>query len=291
MKKIYQINLFDNEALTLKNNIIYIPKIESQLNITNNKNLNLEDNRIILTDGIYVNKNRIDWTLRNTDKYKELYEYNYKERDVLRREIKIGEKMRQFILYSQINGFVPTIRIYAYFSSFSTIRQFYEKDDLSQLELEENALLKKCVELGFKVKVIVSLQVELIMRQGYSIEQYEERSKDLMNTINFFNTRQYKNIQIVIDQYQSHDSILIFDTILMIKSDYLQFDGGNFKYTLFESDKTILQNEIFEFDKKFDELYFYNHTSKSSLKIETDFDYIKHVAEIKKNRYLGPKDT
>ena len=65
----------------------------------------------------------------------------------------------------------------------------------------------------------------------------------------------------------------------------------NFKYTLFESDKTILQNEIFEFDKKFDELYFYNHTSKSSLKIETDFDYIKHVAEIKKNRYLGPKDT
>lgn len=56
-------------------------------------------------------------------------------------------------------------------------------------------------------------------------------------------------MQIVIDEYQSHDSTLILDTVLIIKSDYLQFDGNNFQYTLFESDRTILKNEILEFDK------------------------------------------
>lgn len=286
-RKKTNINIEANENVILKNNIIYIAGFEDEINIIRNKNLRIEGSRILILDKNKVNANKIDWTLRNSNKYTDLYESNFKEKDILRREIKIGEKLRKFAFYSKINYFVPTIRIYAYFSSFSTIRQGSDTDDLSQLELEENFMFKKFVELGFNVKVIVSLQTELIVRQGYSIEQYMERIQNLANTIEYFNTKQYKNLEIVIDEYQSRDSILVLDTILLIKSDYLQFDGNNFKYTLFESDKAILQNEILEFDKKFDELYFKNQYLKSSYQIDSSFNFINYVAEIRKNRYLN----
>lgn len=286
MKRKSQINISNNEKLVIKDNIIYISDIEKNVQIEKNNNLIIEKNRIIVCEGLQLNRNGIDWTLRNSEKYKELYEFNYKEKNTLRREIKLREKLQKFIFYSEKNSFVPTIRIYAYFSAFSTIRQSYETDDLSQLEIEENALFIRLVELGFKVKVIISLQAELIIRQGYSIEQYEERSKNLVNTIKNFNIKQYKNLQIVIDEYQSHDSTLILDTILIIKSDYLQFDGNNFQYTLFESDRTILKNEILEFDKKFDELYFRNYSSKLLFKIKDDFDFVKYISNTRKNSYI-----
>ena len=286
MKRKSQINISNNEKLVIKDNIIYISDIEKNVQIEKNNNLIIEKNRIIVCEGLQLNRNGIDWTLRNSEKYKELYEFNYKEKNTLRREIKLREKLQKFIFYSEKNSFVPTIRIYAYFSAFSTIRQSYETDDLSQLEIEENALFIRLVELGFKVKVIISLQAELIIRQGYSIEQYEERSKNLVNTIKNFNIKQYKNLQIVIDEYQSHDSTLILDTILIIKSDYLQFDGNNFQYTLFESDRTILKNEILEFDKNFDELYFRNYSSKLLFKIKDDFDFVKYISNTRKNSYI-----
>lgn len=286
MKRKSQINISNNEKLVIKDNIIYISDIEKNVQIEKNNNLIIEKNRIIVCEGLQLNRNGIDWTLRNSEKYKELYEFNYKEKNTLRREIKLREKLQKFIFYSEKNSFVPTIRIYAYFSAFSTIRQSYETDDLSQLEIEENALFIRLVELGFKVKVIISLQAELIIRQGYSIEQYEERSKNLVNTIKNFNIKQYKNLQIVIDEYQSHDSTLILDTVLIIKSDYLQFDGNNFQYTLFESDRTILKNEILEFDKKFDELYFRNYSSKLLFKIKDDFDFVKYISNTRKNSYI-----
>ena len=286
MKRKSQINISNNEKLVIKDNIIYISDIEKNVQIEKNNNLIIEKNRKIVCEGLQLNRNGIDWTLRNSEKYKELYEFNYKEKNTLRREIKLREKLQKFIFYSEKNSFVPTIRIYAYFSAFSTIRQSYETDDLSQLEIEENALFIRLVELGFKVKVIISLQAELIIRQGYSIEQYEERSKNLVNTIKNFNIKQYKNLQIVIDEYQSHDSTLILDTILIIKSDYLQFVGNNFQYTLFESDRTILKNEILEFDKKFDELYFRNYSSKLLFKIKDDFDFVKYISNTRKNSYI-----
>lgn len=177
MKRKSQINISNNEKLVIKDNIIYISDIEKNVQIEKNNNLIIEKNRIIVCEGLQLNRNGIDWTLRNSEKYKELYEFNYKEKNTLRREIKLREKLQKFIFYSEKNSFVPTIRIYAYFSAFSTIRQSYETDDLSQLEIEENALFIRLVELGFKVKVIISLQAELIIRQGYSIEQYEEKEK------------------------------------------------------------------------------------------------------------------
>lgn len=286
MKRKSQINISDNENLIIKDNIIFINDIERNMKIQDNNNLVIEGNRIIICEGIQLYRNSIDWTLRDSGKYKELYESNYRENSTLQREIKLREKLQKFIFYSEKNRFVPTIRIYAYFSAFSTIRQSYETDDLSQLEIEENALFIRLVELGFRVKVIISLQTELIIRQGYSIEQYEERSKSLVNTIKNFNAKQYKNLQIVIDEYQSHDSTLILDTVLIIKSDYLQFDGNNFQCTLFESDRTILKNEILEFDKKFDELYFRNYSSKLSFKIKDDFNFVQCISNMRKNRYI-----
>lgn len=282
----HKINIKNNKNFIIRDNTIYIEELPSNVNIIQNKNSIIKNNRIIISEDVQRKKIDVDWTLRNSEKYRELYEKNFKEINIIQREIKVKEKIRQFIFYSELNKFTPTIRIYAFFSAFSTIRQSYDTDDLSQLELEENALFIKFVELGFNVKVIISLQTDLIIHHGYSIEQYEERCKNLETTIKYFNIKQYKNLQIVIDEYQSRDSMLILDTILIIKSDYTQFDGENFSFTLFESDKTILKNEIIEFDKKFDELLFHNNITRKSMNIKTDYNFIRYNSELKRNKYL-----
>lgn len=257
--------------------------------IKNNKNCKFEGNSInvFLDRKTHKANNTIDYSLRLSHKYDELLETNKIINSAIERNYMIFDKFNKFIKISTLHDFSPTVRANGYFSSLSSIRQLSDTDDLSVLELEEKKNLIKMVELGFNVKIILILDVSMIMILGYTIEQYLERYKNLVETIERLE-RKYSNLEIVINDYNNMPCGYILDTLLLIQSSKYNFNSitQNYNNTLFESDNKIIENEILNFDREFKRLSDNMNIIRAMMQCEKISDVVLNTCEVRYRNYI-----
>lgn len=202
----------------------------------------------------------------------------------------IYEKFNKFTAISTFNNYSPIIRVNGYFSSLSSIRQLSDKDDLSVLELEEKKNLIKMVRFGFNVKIILILDVSIVINLGYTIEQYIERYKNLVDTIKRLE-KNYSNLEIVINDYNNLPCGYILDTVLLIHSSKYNFNSvmKNYNNTLFESNKKIIENEILNFDREFKRLSNNMNIMRGMMKCEKISDVVLNTCEARYHKYMSDK--
>lgn len=258
-----------------------------KINLNNNTNTSIKgnlignfSNNIIIQNNFDIDKISIDWTLRESMKFNELLENKLLITNAIQRTVILNEKIEKIIKYSNLYGYKPICRLYGCFTTFSTIQQKSDKSDLAQLELYEKDNIISFVKNDFLVKVIISLDTNMIFsNNAYTKEQYIERCIDLVQTIKSLN--KYENLQIVFDKRNTLDSIYIIDTLLTAKSYNALLDETiqNYSVTLFDSDKHIIETEINTFDKKFNNLLVENQILKNFYHVDTVVELFETIYE------------
>lgn len=219
-----------------------------KINFLKNKQSQIYGNQIGIINNFFnydLNQinDEINFDLRNSGKFDELFE----DKKVicsptLRHEIE-NLKIEKLIKISQLYNFNPIIRIYGCFSPISTIRQNSDTSDLSRLELLEKRNIINFIENHFETKIIISLDTNMIFANNtYTIEQYNERCKDLINVIRQY--EDYKNLKIVIDYENNLESVHILDTLLICYLPIILFDNGLATYNnvIFDSNVNNITN-------------------------------------------------
>lgn len=266
----------------------------NKINISHNKNLNIQGNNITNQTFIghpYSTFQKVDFSLRKTNKYKEILLGDKTIEGPLLRNVILNEVFNKFIYISKVNSFLPTVRICGYFSSLSSIRQKSETNDFALLELEEKEKVIKMVKMGFKVKIILILDASIILNMAYTCEQYIERCKDLYRSIQNLE-KKYPNLQIVVNSMENVTCGYIFDSLLVVQTDKYDINARTLSYnnTLIHSNKHVVECEIKSFDKAFYELLWHMNSEKEFYQFENTSDFVFEVSKIRFQNYLKSKE-
>lgn len=230
---------------------------------------------------------KIDLTLRESGTFNELFENQCIKSSPLYMEY-FNIKIEQLIKLSLLNNFEPVLRVYGYFTSLSTIKQETETSDLAQLELLQKKNLLKFIECNFETRVIINLDLNIIFSNNrYNREQYNERCKDLINTIRRYND--YKNLKIVIDKGSSLESMFILDTLLICYMPTILFDSNRATYgqVIFDSELSNIINKINTFDQRFLSLEKFNNEMRKCMYINDRHIFFDHIIAERTNNYFA----
>lgn len=256
------------------------------ISITGNNETTIKDNLfinnkegpiIIVRHGDSYFPKGIDWTYREAGYFKDLEEETRHIHSPFQRQLLLDELLLKFMRQASLNNISPLVRTYAYFSAFSTIRQWSETSDVARLELEEKDHLVTMAKRGFRIKTILSLQLDLVFSLGYTYEQCYERCTDLVNTLK--ELERHNNISLVVDSNNSLNSTWILDTVTVMKADPYDVDveEQTFNATLISSKKEILQHLITEFDSKHEQLRQENEIIKRQFKINSTTELVRLI--------------
>ncbi len=224
--------------------------------IKNNNGLQL-NNSIIISGDVTINN-----YIEKSDSH--LF-YNTKFNDIILKESilmnscedrtkLLNTKLEQLIFCSKQTGVIPTIRIYGYFTSFSTLRQPSETSDIAKLELLEKENLINIAEQGFNIKAIVILDIDRICSSYYSKEQCVARYNDLYDTM--YRLKEKTNVELVFDEKPVLNSLWILDSLIKIEAFNIDIDSKKLNYntTFFDSNFSSICYSIEKFDIQFEKL-------------------------------------
>ena len=249
-------------------------QIKTDISVRNSSNIYISGNTInntVIIDAYGQNDKQdnkknvyIDFTNNRSE--------NKKERAILNIDY-----LEKFIFESNRQGVCPVFRYYGLFSHLSTLRSKTDFSDYNQLILKEKACFEKMLRLNYKIKLIISLDIPIIITKwGYSYQEAEKRIANLCENIDPM-TKDH-NIEIVIDEKNSMDSMYILDKCLLIKA--LTIDPvKKYSITQYETNPYVIDNIIDEFDKKFAYLRYRNNAVKKILRCDTYSSLIQIVVE------------
>lgn len=252
--------------------------IGNQIGIVNNY-FNMLPDVVVDTD--------IDFSLRESGKFNELFEDKRIVNSPLFRHELENKKFEQIIKLSQLYNYEPILRIYGCFTSLSSIRQRTETSDLAQLELLEKANILKFIEARYETRIIISLDEYMIFSNNrYSAEQYNERCNDILNTLKLY--KDYKNLKVVIDSGNNLEAMYIFDTLVICYLPTLLFDSQNITYgqAIFDSEINNITNKIKIFDSRFSYLLNSNYQVNKLMNFRSKEEFLKYVMERRKNNFF-----
>ena len=142
---------------------------------------------------------------------------------------------------------------------------------------------------GYPVKVIISLQTELICKMSYTIEQYDERCEDLCMTLR--KLEKFSNVEFVVDDICVWDSLYIFDTLFYCtaSNDKLDKHSATYVSSDFIPTKQLVESKIRAFETRFCMLQHKNHFERKKTACAYQERYIYDVSQYRKNIYMEGK--
>lgn len=196
--------------------------------------------------------------------------------------------LKRFIYECPKQGVEPIVRCTAFFSHISSIRSRQDMSDYNQLVLAEKDLFDEMLARNFRVKLIISLDVPLIMTQWYNKpSEMICRISDLTDRVD--KVCEHSNIEIVIDEYdQMHSQFILHDALWIhaAKADPI----GKYSYTEYETNPHAIQNAIATFDNHFQRLAITNYAVRNHLRLCNMSDFIKETVDCRledMNRHLS----
>lgn len=203
--------------------------------------------------------------------------------DKVQRAIFNIEYVNNFIFECNRQGVCPIFRYYGLFSHLSSLRNKSDYSEYNQLVLEEKNLFEKMLCLNYKIKLIVSLDIPVIVTKwGYTLEETKNRIANLCDNVDVL-TKGH-NIEVVIDEKNSMDGMYILDRCLLIRA--INMDPEKkYNITKYETNPYVINNIIKEFDSKFAYLRFQNSMVRRSLKINSYSTLIRKIVECNMEYY------
>jgi hypothetical protein len=218
------------------------------VSIENNKNAtisNININFLMTPTEVLLPSPR---SLRND--FHELTAQNSIIEGILEKEICLVSKLESFKYITVKNNLQPIIRQRALFSTFSTLRQSSNTDDLSVLELQEKRILLELAKRGCIFRIILNLDFLKAKIGGYSNEDIAIRIGDLCNVCDDLSDD--KNFQVAIAPYENYEPIWTLDDILIHKQ--IKWEAkANYSSSYWDSDYSAIS----AFNNRFDQEY--NH--------------------------------
>ena len=240
------------------------PKLVPKIIVSNSENVEIRDNEFttnIFVDGVLQSppsENSVPISIpfletMSADKFE-------------RARLNI-EYLDRFIFECNRQGICPVFRYYGLFSHLSTLRSKSDYSEYNQLVLEEKNQFDEMLALNYRIKLIISLDVPIIVtRWGYSIEETKARIANLCDNIDLA-TKDH-NIEVVIDEKNSMDSLYICDNTLLIKA--MTIDPiKKYSITKYVTNQFEIANCIREFDQKFSYCKLMNNSNRKILHIES----------------------
>lgn len=200
-----------------------------------------------------------------------------KSTDKTERAILNIDYLEKFIFESNRQGVCPILRCYGLFSHLSTLRSKTDFSDYNQLILEEKAYFEKILYLNYKIKLVISLDIPIIITKwGYSYHETKDRIINLCENIDLMTSDH--NIEVVIDERNSMDGMYILDKCLLIKA--LVIDPvKKYSITQYETNPFVINNMVSEFDSKFAYLRYRNDAVRKALRCETYSSLIQKIVD------------
>jgi len=187
------------------------------------------------------------------------------------------EYMDKFIFECNRQGVCPIFRYYGLFSHLSSLRCETDYSEYNQLILEEKKAFEKMLYLNYKIKLIISLDIPIIVTKwGYTLDETKCRIENLCNNVDVL-TKNH-NIEIVIDEKNSMDGMYILDKCVLIRA--INIDPEKkYNITKYETNPYVINNIVQEFDEKFQYLRFQNDIVRRTLKIDSYSVLIQKIVE------------
>ena len=185
--------------------------------------------------------------------------------------------IERFIFECNRQSIIPTIRCYAFFSHISSIRTRNDTNEYNQLVLAEKDLFDKMLDLNFRIKLIVCLDIPIILVKWYdNINETIGRITDLTDRVDDICNK--KNIEIVIDDMNCLDGQFILHDCLHIHA--LDSDPINkYSITKYETNKSVIQNSIKIFDDRYKYLSHANSIVKKFIRSSSVSSLIKLLVD------------
>lgn len=266
--------------------VIFINNNKNSKIILGNENKITDEKCISMDEYKSMAPVSIDWSARMKKDMLAICPTKRYAGNSLERAMLIERYLMEILFYSQKEGVIPTLRLYGHFSPFSTIKSQYSHTDIDLLELHEKKLLIEWAKAGYPVRVILSLQTELICKMSYTIEQYDERCEDLCTTLR--RLEKFSNVEFVIDDTCEWDSLYIFDTLFYCTAgnDKLDKHSATYVSSDFIPTKLLVENKIRAFETRFRMLQQRNHIEKKRKGCLYQERYIYDVSQHRKNIYM-----
>lgn len=187
------------------------------------------------------------------------------------------EYLEKFIFECNKKNIVPTIRCYAFFSHISSIRDRGNPNEYNQLILKEKDLFDKMLYLKFRVKLIISLDIPIILVKWYdNITETIYRITDLSDKID--DVCDKNNIEVVIDENDSLNGQFILHDCLLIRA--LNADPINkYNITEYETNRNVIKNAIKVFDQRFNYLLLSNNLVKKHIRTSVMSAFIQKTVD------------
>jgi len=166
---------------------------------------------------------------------------------------KIIENMSEFHRISLGVDRKPLLRIYAYFSSLSTVRSASDPLRTARLEYEESKHLKKLLLSGYKIKVIFSLDIADVLGKGYPESNVRDRIVDLCDTLDYACIHELP-FAFEIDKHHYLETQYIWDNFLLMIAPFYKKHVG-YEGALFTSNPKKVSIAVQNFDARFYILY------------------------------------
>lgn len=232
------------------------------INVEKSKNVNISGNTLINNVNIIVDNHII-----YEENEKQIIDIKFTDNmsdDKFQRAIMNIDYMERFIFECNRNGVCPTFRYYGLFSHLSSLRSSSNSDEYNQLILKEKKIFEQMLELNYKIKLIISLDIPIILTKwGYSIQETNMRIANLCDNID--DLTKNHNIEIVIDENNSMDAMYILDKCLLIRAVNID-PSKKYNLTKYETNKFVINNFIKEFDSRFAYLRYQNNIVKKNNK-------------------------
>jgi len=238
-------------------------QIASKISVINSSNVEIKNNKF--NTNIFING-----LLNNPTSTSGKIYIPFDEKiadDKLERAITNIDYLDKFIFSCNQKGVCPVFRYYGLYSHISTLRRKNDYSEYNQLILEEKRLFDKMVGLNFKIKLIISLDIPIIITKwGYSIDETKARIANLCDNIDA--TVKNHSIEVVIDEKNSMDSLYICDHCLLIKA--VNIDPvKKYSITRYITNQYEIDNCIREFDQKFEYCKLLNHGMQKMMHLST----------------------
>lgn len=254
-------------------------QLASKISVKNSSNVEIKNNK--LNTNIFING-----LLSNPTSTRGTIYIPFEEKisdDKLDRAIINNEYLDKFIFSCNQKGVCPVFRYYGLFSHISTLRRRSDYSEYNQLILEEKRLFEKMVGLDYKIKLIISLDIPIIITKwGYSIDETKARIANLCDNIDA--VVKDHNIEVVIDEKNSMDSLYICDNCLLIKA--VSIDPvKKYSITRYITNQFEINNCIREFDQKFEYCKLLNQGMQKMMNLNTLSSMIRAIIDNRIEEY------
>lgn len=255
-------------------------KISNLISVNRSKNVLIKDNTIVTNlffDGLVKSDSEDNCQNIHINFHSEM------SADKIERALFNIEYLDKFIFECNKQGVCPIFRYYGLFSHLSTLRRETDYSEYNQLVLQEKKLFEQMLSLNYKIKLIISLDIPIIITKwGYSIEETKNRIANLFDNVD--KLTKDRNIELVIDERNSMEGMYILDHCLLIKA--INIDPiKKYSMTKYETNPYEIGNAVKSFDERFAYCKFINSVQRKTFDADSYSSFIKKIVELNMEKY------